>query len=61
MITDIEILRSAAAAIKAYAADAELMAEERIEVMMQSGDVEGALTWKRILTAIVEQRKLLPD
>jgi len=52
MIEDIDIYRTANLLIKKHGEGADLHAAEKADEMLASGDMEGSLTWKRILAAI---------
>ena len=52
-VPDIEILRAANEFVKAYP-DPVLHAAERYDALLDAGDVNGCIVWKRISAAIKE-------
>jgi hypothetical protein len=54
MISDLDIWRAANLVMKRYGADAELVAAQRADLMLDRGDRDGPLVWIRIMRAIVE-------
>ena len=59
MICDSDVLRSAHLVMKHYGEDAEWHAGGRSDDLLLAGDVEGSLTWLRIVRAIREIRSPL--
>ena len=53
MISDLDIYRAANLLIEQYGADAGIEAARRIDTMLDRGDCEGQLLWRRIKRAIV--------
>lgn len=54
MIFDIYIWRAANLLLKEHGVDAEIIASERADRMLDRGDFDGLIVWKRIRRAIVE-------
>jgi hypothetical protein len=54
MISDLDTWRAANLLIQRHGADAELEAAKRADLMLERGDDEGRLVWRRIKRAIVE-------
>ena len=52
MISDLDIWRAANLLIRKHGADAELEAAKRADLMLDRGDDEGQLLWRRIKRAI---------
>jgi triphosphoribosyl-dephospho-CoA synthetase len=61
MIPDIDIWRSANVMIKRYGETAALEASMRADELMESGDMEGARVWMRIIEAIEKLVKETPE
>ena len=51
---DIDIWRTAKAMINQYGEDALIMAAQRIDELMASGDIDGRIVWRRVYFAIEE-------
>ena len=49
---DRDIWRTADVLIKSYGDEAELIAANRADAMLDQGDLEGQIVWKRILAAV---------
>jgi len=60
MVDDPDIWRAANLLLKRHGADAEIVAAMRADELLASGDVDGCLVWKRILTAIKELSRTAP-
>ena len=54
VISDLDIYRAANLLIKEHGADAEIVAAQRADQMLDQGDIDGLHAWKRIRRAIVE-------
>jgi hypothetical protein len=54
---DQDIWRAANEMIKLHGRDAELQAAKRVDHCFNLGDAKGASTWKRVATAIRDQRR----
>jgi len=54
MISDPDIWRAANLLIRRYGADTEIEAAKRADRMLERGDPDGQVVWKRIRRAIVE-------
>lgn len=57
MADQIDIYRSANLLIREHGSNAAIQAAMRADDMLTSGDVDGALTWKRIVVAIDELQR----
>ena len=47
-ISDLDIYRAANLLIRQHGADAELVAAQRVDLMLDRGDLDGRLVWVRI-------------
>jgi len=54
MIPELDIWRAANLLVQEHGDDAELEAGRRADLMLERGDLEGRLVWKRIRRAIIE-------
>jgi hypothetical protein len=54
VIFDIGIWRAANLLIKEHGVDAEIIACQRADLMLDRGDFDGLIVWKRIRCAILE-------
>ncbi len=54
MTPDIDIYRSANVLIRDQGKDAAIEAAMRADAMMDKGDLDGCVAWKRIVRAVVE-------
>jgi hypothetical protein len=54
VISDLDIYRAANLLIKRHGADAELVAAQRADLMLDRGDIDGVHVWRRIRPAIAE-------
>jgi len=54
MISDLDIWRAASLLIQQHGEDAEIEAAKRADQMLERGDLDGQVVWKRIRRAIVE-------
>ena len=52
MTDDVDIYRAAQVLIDQHGDEAAIHAAMRADELMEAGDMEGAATWRRILTAI---------
>jgi hypothetical protein len=56
MIPDRDIWRAANLLIREHKADAEIVAAQRADEMLERGDLDGQRVWLRIRRAIVEMQ-----
>jgi len=56
MIPDCDIWRAANLLIREHGAEAETVAAHRADEMLERGDHEGQVVWRRIRRAIVEMQ-----
>ena len=54
MISDLDIYRSANVLIRDHGEVAAIEAAMRADAMMDKGDLDGCVAWKRIVRAVVE-------
>jgi len=54
MTSDLDIWRAANLVIKEHGEDAEIVASQRADLMLERGDRAGQLVWLRIMRAIAE-------
>jgi len=54
MIRDLDIYRSANVIIREHGEDAALEAAKHADAMLEKGDLEGQVVWKRIVRAVGE-------
>jgi hypothetical protein len=54
MVSDLDVWRAANLLVKQHNADAEVAAARRIDVLVDAGDRDGEMVWRRIRRAIVE-------
>lgn len=47
-ITDTDIRRSANVPVKQHGGDAAIVAAQRADELLENGDIEGEIVWKRI-------------
>ena len=57
MITEKDIWRTAQLLVKQHGEDPPIHAAMKADEMLEKGDVEGALNWRRILTAVEELQR----
>jgi hypothetical protein len=57
---ELDIWRSAAQFVKTHGEDAAIKAALRADELLEAGDTEGFLVWKRIVTAITELKRQVP-
>jgi hypothetical protein len=57
MIDDPDIFRAAKLLIDQHGDDAPIRAAQRADVLLEEGDMDGALVWRRILDAIDELQR----
>ncbi len=57
MIPDLDIYRSANVLIREHGEDAALGAAMRADAMLEKGDLEGQVVWKRIVRAVEEMQR----
>ncbi len=60
MIPDLDIYRSAQVLVKHHGQDAPVHAAMRADAMLDKGDLDGVATWRRILRAAEELRRMEP-
>jgi hypothetical protein len=58
---DIDIWRTANEMMKLYGEEAEFKAALRADKLLELGDADGFHVWKRVVQAIVNLTKQLPD
>ncbi len=58
MIHDRDIYRSANVLVKHHGTDAPIQAAMRADAMLEKGDLGGCATWRRILRAVEELRRM---
>jgi len=61
MIDDPDIFRAAKLLIDQHGDDAPIRAAQRADVLLEEGDLDGALVWRRILDAIDEMQRSLRE
>ncbi len=54
MIPDLDIYRSANVLVRRHGQDAPIHAAMRADAMLEAGDLEGQVVWKRIVRAVKE-------
>jgi hypothetical protein len=54
VIPDLDIWRSAQVLVKQHGQDAPIHAAMRADELLESGDLDGAAVWKRIVRAVGE-------
>ncbi len=54
LIPDLDIYRSANLLVKRHGEDAPIEAAMRADAMLDKGDLDGFLVWKRVLKAVEE-------
>mgnify|MGYP001599616852 CR=1 FL=1 len=57
MIADQDIWRAAHLLVKRYGQDAAIEAAQRVDAMLERGDIEEQMVWKRVPAAIVELQR----
>jgi hypothetical protein len=58
--SDLDIYRSAQVLIREHGEDAALEAAMRADAMLDKGDLEGYVMWKRVLRAVEEMQRESP-
>ena len=61
MIPDIDIWRSAKLMIREHSENAALEAALRVDAMLERGDMDGRVVRKRILRAVEELQRKVPE
>ncbi len=56
-----DIWRSAQQCIKSYGDDATIHAAMRADELLEQGDLDGAGTWRQVITAIEELQNMEPN
>ena len=54
MTSDLDIYRSANVLIREHREDAVIEAAKRADAILDKGDLDGCVAWKRIVRAVVE-------
>ncbi len=57
MTSDLDIYRTAQVLIREHGEDAALEAAQRADAMLETGDMEGAAVWRRVLKAVEEMQR----
>ena len=57
MTSDHDIYRTANVLIREHGEDAALEAAQRVDAMLEKGDMEGAAVWRRILKVVKEMQR----
>ncbi len=60
MTSDLDIYRSAQALVKQHGQDASIEAAMKADTMLEAGDLDGVVAWKRILRAVEELQRVEP-
>ena len=60
-IADIDVWRAADLLIKRHGEDAAIVAAQRADELLEAGDVEGQIVFKRIVEAINELQRQKPE
>jgi hypothetical protein len=60
MTSEIDIYRTANVLIREHGDEAYLVAAERAGSFLDAGDIDGSMTWKRVLKAIKEIQREEP-
>ncbi len=60
MTSDLDIWRSANLLVKRHGEDAPIHAAMRADAMLEAGDLDGYVVWKRILRAVGELQGVVP-
>jgi hypothetical protein len=60
-IADIDVWRAADLLIKRHGEDAAIVAAQRADELLEVGDVEGQIVFKRIVEAINELQRQKPE
>ena len=53
-LPELDIWRAASLLIRQHGSDAEIMASQRADMMLERGDIEGQRVWMRIRRAVLE-------
>ncbi len=61
MIPDLDIYRSANVLVKRHGPDAPIHAAMRADAMLDKCDLDGYAVWKRILKAVGELQRAVPE
>ena len=61
MIPDIDIFRVAHLLVKRHGQDAPIYATMRADAMLDKGDLDGYVVWRRILRAAEKLQRVEPD
>ncbi len=57
MIADMDIWRAANLLVKQHGDDAAIVAAQRADELLASGDMDGEIVWMRILAAVKELQR----
>lgn len=60
MTSDLDIWRTANILVKQHGDDAEIVAAQRADELLDKGDLEGQRVWKRIVAAVRELQRNEP-
>ena len=60
-VADIDVWRAADLLIKRHGEDAAIVAAQRADELLEAGDVEGQIVFKRIVEAINELQRQTPE
>ncbi len=58
---DLDILRAAQLLVKRHGADAPVVAAQRADELLDSGDLDGVAVWKSIMRAVEELLRVAPN
>ncbi len=61
MTSDLDIYRTANVLVKHYGEDAALEAAQRADIMLEKGAIDGQRVWKRVLAAVEEIQREVPE
>ena len=61
MISDLDIYRAATVLTRHHGTGAALEAAQRADTMLERGDMEGAVVWRRIVRAVKELQRAEPS
>jgi hypothetical protein len=60
MVSEFDIYRAAQALVKQHGEDAAKHAAQRHDELLESGDVDWAVVWKKIIRAVEELQRVEP-
>ena len=61
MVSELEIFQVANLYLKQHGEDAEIVAATRADELLASGEIDGERMWLRVIRAIKELRRTVPD